>query len=87
MKNNRHRVKKLESTLKRKKVSWQLVDGTRAEAYTDEIQDCFVSVMRRRPHPLLEKILSAKPQSYTGDDTFLGLIQKLHASRQRRLNA
>lgn len=87
MQNNKHRVKKLESVLKRKKVSWHLTDGTPVSAYTDEIQDCFAATMRRREHPFLEKILSADPQSYTGDDTFLRLIQKLIQSRQRQFNA
>lgn len=84
MKNNRHRVKKLESLLKRKKVSWQLKDGTTVTAYGDELQDCFAELMRRREHPLLQKILNADLQSYNGDDTFPWLITKLHESRVRQ---
>lgn len=87
MRDRKRRIKKLESELKREKAHWLLMDGTQAEAYDDEILDCFVAVMRRRPHPLLEQVLNADTATYSGSGTFLQLIQKLCQSRERRLNA
>lgn len=87
MKNNKHRIRKLESALQRRKATWYLTDGvTQVSAYNDELWDCFTSAMRRRPHPLLESVINANPQTYDGDSTVLSLIQKLHESRRRQLD-
>lgn len=86
MNNNKRRVEKMESMLRRKKVSWQLKDGTTVTAFGDELQDCFTTLMRRRAHPLLQKILDGDLSTYTGSDTFPWLITNLHESRVRQFN-
>ena len=78
----RKRIKKLELVLGGQKVHWRLKDGTQVEAYSDEIVECLGVVFRRKPHPLLEKIREADLTTYTGDDSFLGLIQAFLKSRE-----
>lgn len=81
--NRKQRVRKLEAALTTGKVHWRLKNATEVEADPWDILDCFISVMKKEYHPLLEKIREADLSTYTGRDSFMGLINALCNSRER----
>ncbi|MGE5445490.1 MAG: hypothetical protein ACM3SR_12965 [Ignavibacteriales bacterium] len=79
----KRRIANLEAALVRDKVHWNLQDGTRVEVYFDDVMDCFLATMRKRPHWLLGQILNADPETSRGCGSFLQLIQVVCKSRER----